>query len=288
MIIIGAGPAGIAAAIQLKRSDIEPVVLEKDEIGGLLRNANLVENYPGFPDGISGVELVKLLKRHLENERINVYSESVLELDYRNGLFSVKTDQKKRYSRIVVVATGTEAKRLTEPEIPPDARERVLYEIYPIKDISGERVVIVGAGDAAFDYALSLSKKNEVVILNRRRGTKCLPLLQRRAKERKNIPYIENIQIKKISMSNDELVLNCISGESEVEMNASYLLAAIGRRPSLGFISKNLEKEMKKLQREGVLYLIGDVKNEIYRQTGIAVGDGLRAAMEIAGKLRRL
>ena len=67
--IIGAGPSGIATAIQLKRYGIEPVILEKEEIGGVLKNANLVENYPGFPDGISGPELVKLFKKQVENRR---------------------------------------------------------------------------------------------------------------------------------------------------------------------------------------------------------------------------
>jgi len=80
VVIIGAGPAGISAAIQLKRYGIEPTLLEKEEIGGLLKNANLVENYPGFPNGVPGPELVKLFKKQLENAQIKVHFEKVLKL----------------------------------------------------------------------------------------------------------------------------------------------------------------------------------------------------------------
>ena len=86
--IIGAGPAGIATALQLKRYGITPIILEKNTIGGLLRNAHLVENYPGFPKGISGVNLVRLFRKHLERAAITIFPEEVINLDIEDGNLS--------------------------------------------------------------------------------------------------------------------------------------------------------------------------------------------------------
>ena len=151
MVIIGAGPAGLSTAIQLKRYDIEPTLLEKEEIGGLLRNANLVENYPGFPSGVPGPELVKLFKKQLENAQIKVYFEKVLELDYKNGLFSIKTNQKKITCRIVVIASGTKPRKLSNLDLPTEIENHIFYEIYPLTQVTNKKIAIIGAGDAAFD-----------------------------------------------------------------------------------------------------------------------------------------
>ena len=190
MVIIGAGPAGISTAIQLKRYGVEPTLLEKKEIGGLLKNANLVENYPGFPSGVPGPELVKLFKKQLENIQIKVHFEKVLELDYKNGLFSIKTNQKKITCRIIVIASGTKPRKLSYPDLPAKIENHIFYEIYPLTQVENKKIAIIGAGDAAFDYALNLSKQNKVTILNRGEEVKCLPLLWKRAMETKNISYL--------------------------------------------------------------------------------------------------
>ena len=85
--IIGAGPAGIATAIQLKRYDIDALIFEKDEIGGLIRNANKIGNYPGYPKGISGIRFVELMKMHLANSCINVINQPIDNLEFEDGLF---------------------------------------------------------------------------------------------------------------------------------------------------------------------------------------------------------
>lgn len=286
VVIIGAGPAGLSTAIQLKRYAVEPVLLEKKEIGGLLRNANLVENYPGFPDGIPGPKLVELFKKQLENAQIKVHFEKVLKLDYKNGLFFIKTNQKEITCRIVIIASGTKPRSLPDIDVLTEVENYIVYEIYSLYQVINKKIAIIGTGDVAFDYALNLSKKNDVIILNRDEKVKCLPLLRERTIENKNISYLQNTNIKSINLYNDGLILTCHNNIKEWEMYVSYLVVAIGRDSCLDFLSEDLAKDLERIKKSKMLYIIGDVKNNIYRQTAIAVGDGIRTAMEIYRKLK--
>src|SRR4030042_1737473 len=128
VIIVGAGPAGLATAIQLKRYRIQPLLFERAQAGGLLWNANLVENYPGFPLGISGPDLVSRFVRQAQHLRIDVTYEEVIELAYDQEMFQVRSAQKKYTSRLVVIATGTKPLRFADLSIPMDIAERVFYE----------------------------------------------------------------------------------------------------------------------------------------------------------------
>lgn len=285
VVIIGAGPSGVATAIQLKRYRVEPVLLEKEEIGGLLRNADLVENYPGFPDGIPGYELVKLFEKQLENFGVRVHFEEVLKLDYRNKMFTVKTSQRAITCRIIVIASGTKPRRFAISDMPADTENRIFYEVYPIGEVANEKIAIVGSGDIAFDYALNLSKKNEVMVLNRGKKVKCLPLLWERAVRSEKISYKENTRVKKIRSRDDGLILNCHNPMGVWEIYARYLIVAIGREPCLDFLSENLKKSLEKLRRAKVLHMIGDVRNDIRRQIAISVGNGIEAAMEVYRKI---
>lgn len=286
VVIIGAGPSGLAAAIQLKRYRLDPVILEKKEIGGLLRNANLVENYPGFPEGISGVELVKFFKKQIENAGIKVFLEEVLELDYKKEFF-VSTNKRTMTFRYAIVASGTKPRRLSHLETSIDSKDHIFYEVYPLAEAANEKIAIIGAGDAAFDYALNLSKKNQVIILNRTNKTKCLPLLMDRAMRSEKISYLENTQVEKIKSSNDGMTLICSKPKGECEIDVDYLVVAIGREPCLDFLSENLQMNLERLKDLKILYMIGDVNNDIYRQTAISVGDGIKAAMEIYREIKK-
>lgn len=282
--IIGGGPAGITAAIQMKRYGLEPLLLEKLEPGGLLWNANLVENYPGFPNGITGAKLIGLMIKQMDRFGVEVRGEQVLRVDWKGDHFHLQTDCAIRSAQYLIVASGTQAKPLPDI-ISPEARGRVFTEVRPLAQVTGRRVVVIGAGDAAFDFALSLSKKrNFVTIVNRGENVKCLPLLFERAARDWRILYRAGIAVSGIEFNE---IANCLMVRSEVQtFEADYVLFAIGRVPNLDFLSKTIRRRESGLVESGRLYFVGDVKNGLYRQVAIAAGDGLRAAMQIYARIR--
>lgn len=276
VMIIGAGPAGLATAIQLKRYGIHPRLFESTQVGGLLRNANLVENYPGFPKGVSGNKLVHLFSRHTQNLNIDVTHEEVLELGYDQNLFQARTAQNTYLSQVAVIATGTKPYRIMSLAIPEALSGRVFYEVCDLLNLVDNNIVIIGSGDAAFDYALNLSKQNQVLILNRSDKPKCLPLLWERAQKVSAITYKDKIEVRKLRVAHvGGMFMDCQSREGELQFYADYLVEAIGREPQLDFLSATFLQQAQALEEEGVLYQIGDVKNGIYRQTSIAVGEGV-------------
>ncbi len=287
VIIIGGGPAGIAAAIQLKRYGLDPLIFEREAIGGLLRNANLVENYPGFPGGVSGIKLVGLLEQQARDFALRLTYAEVVRLGRSAAAFQVETNQGVYFSHFVVVASGTRPRPLPDPDIPGRVRSQVYYEVYPLLDQTDQEIVILGAGDAAFDYALNLAHKNRVTILNRGEAIKCLPLLWERVQQDRKISYFNNITISQIMADrHDELRLECSHPAGPRSFYANYLVVAYGREPQLDFLSAQVVETSQELESKGLLYYIGDVKNGPFRQTAIAVGDGILAAMQIYQHLK--
>jgi len=289
VIIVGAGPAGMATAIQLKRYGINPLIIERLRAGGLLWNANLVENYPGFPNGVTGPRLVGLFTRQAGNLDIGVTQAEVIDVNFTDGSFVVQTAHDAYRTCVLVVATGTRPVSLTHLVVPKGLRERMCYEVYDLRQVEGACIAILGGGDAAFDYALNLSRKNRVTILNRGDQPKCLPLLWERAQKATNITYCERTQV--VGLIQDDLPglrMDCQSPAGELQFHADYLLVAIGRVPQLDFLSETFLQQAIALEEQGVLYRIGDVKNGIFRQTSIAVGDGVLAAMKIYRYLKEI
>jgi thioredoxin reductase len=286
--IIGAGPAGIAAAVQLRRYNIDPLLFESRSIGGLLRNANLVENYVGFPQGIRGEALVELLRKHLESANIETKQERVIEVDFSDGLFKLKTTQDNYSCKIVMLASGTRPKTLSLPASDDEAEDRIFYEVHPLLDIRDKRIAIIGAGDAAFDYALNLARHNQVIINNRGTKISSLPLLQERVIKNDNIEYRADCLIQQVNPTENRLELFWKQNENTFNEHIDFLLIAIGRQPVLDYLSQSLQTHLDDFINKGILHLIGDVKNGIYRQFSIAAGDGVKAAMIAAHKLNEM
>ncbi|MCK4511497.1 NAD(P)/FAD-dependent oxidoreductase [bacterium] len=290
--IIGAGPAGVAAAVQLARHGVRPVVFESGPIGGLLRTAWCVENFPGFPGGVSGPDLAGLLDEQLCASGAKLVREKVASLDRDDDVLVVRTGGVDVRFRAVIVASGTRPREVTDPEIPPEARDRVFREVGELRGVRGAHVAVVGGGDAAFDYALGLSEENDVTILVRGNRTRCLPLLAARARSRERVTVRMATRVTAVARgSGRPLRLTSLSdggdgGSVRGDLHVDYLVLAVGREPDDGFLSEELRRDAAALEVRRELLFAGDVRNGIFRQASIAAGQGTHAAMKVAAMLR--
>jgi thioredoxin reductase (NADPH) len=280
VLIIGAGPAGLAVTLQLKRYGLIPRLFERSRPGGLLWNANRVENYPGFPGGISGPDLVHAFLQQIGE--VEITREPVTGLTWEDNLFHAKTPAGIYAARIAVIASGTKPCLLTDFVIPHELRARVVYEIAGLLNEERKKIVIVGNGDAAFDYAINLARKNTVIILNRGEQVKCLPLLLDQAQACHNLSYRPGTVIDTLAgCPEGGMTVECSSPLGQTVYQADYVVGAIGREPQLDFVSTSMLERSAELEKRGILHFVGDVKNGIFRQAAIAIGDGIRAAMRI-------
>lgn len=285
VVIVGAGPAGMAAALQLQRFGIKTFLLAQDAEGSLLKNAWHVENYLGISPGKSGANLLRMFRKHLRANNIETINAKVELLDYevKSRRFKLTTATRNYSADYAIVATGT------NPQVLPlikNARNitqaYLFYEVFPLLKKRHKTIVIIGAGDAAFDYALSLAKYNKVIICNRGKDSPALPLLVARALSHQNITYWQSHKLKSI-LSGTVRSLAClfVYKQKHVYINADYLIAAVGRVPQKDFYAAKLQLLERQLLKHNKLFLVGDIKNNIYRQVAIAVSDGIVAAMHI-------
>lgn len=277
VVIIGAGPAGVAAAVQLRRYGIDFILLEKGEHGGLIRSANLVENYPGFPQGISGMKMADILVKHLERWEIATVKDEVLRAGYSGELFVVDCLEENYTCRYLIIASGTMPKNYAVVGWDDVCGKSAFDEIIPLLELEGKDIAIIGSGDAAFDYALNLGRKNRISINIRSERPKCLPLLFDRVEGNPAIMLRNNRVLRKITGTGSGIMLDWGNEQDE----ADYLLAATGREPNLHFLDDSIRCRLDELESKGVLYFAGDVKNDLHRQMAIAGGEGLRAAMGV-------
>ncbi len=289
VIIVGCGPAGIACAIQLKRSNIDFKIICK-KFGGIVNNANKIEYLLGFPNGISGKSFVALLKQHFKTLSIQFIEDNIQNIskEIEDELFQIKCENGKYYSKFLIIASGTNPKKLRlSGETKLWKKNLLNYEISNFtyqKNI--KTIVIVGSGDAAYDYALNLTKYPvKIHILQRSEESKCLSLLQKRAQDNSNITLIKKIKLLSLEEDNNKIRMKVIKRSKEEILNYDYMFVAVGRSPNIKFLSKDLQKVYKKSVKPSHLYIIGDVKNKNYRQISIAMGDGVKCAMEVSSKL---
>lgn len=264
-VIIGAGPAGIAAAIQLKRSGIDFSIIEKNRVGGLIANANMVENYPGLYENPTGVEIVNRFESQLDKLGIHIIKDEVNLLD--TG-YVITATQNRYTATNVIVASGTRPKTLDRNIFEGFGPGQIYYEVSSMPDIKNNHIAVIGGGDAAFDYALNLAKNNKVSIFFRSNTPKCLPLLHERAKKNKNIEIYPNT----------DFTLPLVTCHAPP---VTRILVAIGREPATDFFSSAIKNHFLEKRPVKGLYFAGDVARGNLRQMAIAVGDGVRVAMEI-------
>lgn len=280
--IIGAGIAGISCAVQLKRSGILPVIFDKNNKGGMLRFANLVENYPGFPGGIKGNDLVKKIQKQFKSEKLSIIKKNISSVSFKNNLFKVSDGEKDYYSKYLVIASGSSHIDYDDVVIKPELYRYIFYDIELLSRSKNKHVVIIGGGDLAFDYSLNLGKNNKISVLYRSIVPKCLPLLIKRAEKMNNIHKFNNSILQNIYKRKNKkigVLFNSCSEQKYIE--ADYILFSVGRKENLDFLNGGFKKEIKLLNKTGRLYIIGDAANKKYRQAAISAGDGVKAAMKI-------
>ena len=146
----------------------------------------------------------------------------------------------------------------------------IFTDIYDLGETSNKIVIIIGAGDCAFDYAMNLAAENQVIILNRGSKIKAIQILQDRVFAHENITYFDHTDIESVKFDDPRLKIIC----NDKTFIADYLLIAVGRKPNLDFIGRQTLENSN-------LFQIGDVKNGLFRQTSIAIGDGISTAMKI-------
>lgn len=276
MAVIGGGPAGMAAALQCSRSGIETVLYERQELGGLLKEANLVENYLGFPGGVSGHELCSLFSEQMRLQGVEVRREEVVSLDHDGELFVIGTACGEERAEMAVLATGTVP---SPPGQGLDADQELVFDsVIPLAEREGLHVAVLGGGDAAYDYALRLSAANTVTIISRSLP-RCLPLLRSRAEGSPSVSLMDRSALTALRKAEGQVSIELITDGRPSVLEADALLLAVGREPDDALLRGGLGGLSESLIKDGVFYIVGDVVNGPRRQASIAAADGIRAAM---------
>ncbi len=285
--LIGGGPACATAAIQLMRSGHQVTIIAK-EIGGTIRNANLIENLIGFPDGIKGWEFVNLIKTQLLNNNIPYISEIVESVEHEESKYLIKTSQSEIQAEYLIIGTGSIPKKLEikgEDEVLQE--NKLFYDIYDGKQLTKDKsILIIGSGDVAYDYAMNLrSTAKSISIIQRTSSTKSLPLLQERVEKEDKIRILKNREPVEIILQEEEVILLTKMENKIFPIEADLIIVAVGRVPNIQFLSQELRAEYEETLEGTKLYFVGDAKKGNYRQVSIAMGDGMKAAMEINKRL---
>ncbi len=291
--IVGGGPAGLAAAIYAARSGYSTVILEKAFPGGQIANASLVENYPGFPDGVSGMELGQLMHRQAESQGAETLMAEVLELvPAQDGrLHTVKTSEGNVESAVIIIATGSRYRLLGAPgEIELTGKGVSYCATCDGPFYRGKRVAVVGGGDTAITDALELTHfASEVTVIHRRDTLRASQALQAKAFASPKIKFAWDSVVEKVA---GDPVVSSLTLRNTRDGIISDLLVdgvfvAVGSEPSTGFLRGVvpldefgcvITNELMETAIPGV-YAAGDVRHDSARQVITAAGDGATAAL---------
>lgn len=266
--IIGAGPAGISCAIQLRHAGIDFQIYEKSEIGGAVKNARLIENFPGL-DPLTGEEFANKLENHLRRLKITVNMSKINRIQHEDNYFILETNDRLIVSEYVVLATGTIPKFLPDFEV----SERTFYEVKRMKHIRNSIIGVIGSGEAAFDSGLRLAENQNRVHIFTKKGPASVAkhLLEKVISNGSVKPHLGE-PVEEVLKISDNRYSVCTERETYV---IDYLLISIGRLPDLTLL-KGLN-----IDSLSNLCLCGDAKRGRLGQASIAIGDGIAAAMDI-------
>ena len=292
IVIVGSGPAGYTAAIYAGRAELEPVVVAGHQFGGQLMLTTDVENYPGFPEGVSGPEMMELFQKQAERFGAKVLLEDATEVDLSKRPFRVTTAEHAFTADAVILATGATAKwiglpseqRLTNRGVSACATcDGALYR--------GKAMAVVGGGDTAMEEALFLTRfAPKVQVIHRRDTLRASKIMQERARRNEKIEFVWNSEVEEVL--GDECVTgvrirNLQTGERG-ELPVEALFVAIGHEPNTSLFRGQIELEPTGYIRvnrgtrtsvEGV-FACGDAMDPTYRQAVTAAGTGCMAAID--------
>ena len=284
-VIIGAGPAGMNAALYLLRAGIEPIIIEKDVPGGEMLKTDKIENYLGF-ESISGGELALKMSMQLRDLGVNIIRDKVIKVRY-DDKFIVECEKEQYVSDYVIVATGRTPRKLGlrgEEEL---TGKGISYcAVCDGAFYRGREVAVIGGGDAALTEALYLADLCSKVYVVVRHNLRASDVLQNRVKAKENIIVLKNVNVNELKY--DDKLSNVILDDGKT-LPVCGMFIAIGGMPELSFLNE-IDLEMKNgyiLTNDKMesnikgLYAVGDVRYKDYYQIVTAVSDGAVAALAI-------
>jgi thioredoxin reductase (NADPH) len=292
VIVIGGGPAGYTAALYAARANLEPLVIEGFQWGGQLMITSDVENYPGYPEGVLGPEMMKDFRRQAERFGAEFVSDDVTSVDFSERPFRVFVGDDEYQAQAVIVATGAEARKLGLPSERTLQGRGVSYcAVCDAAFFREKEIVVVGGGDSAMEEATFLTKfASKVTIVHRREDFRASPIMFDRAKANDKIEWITNAVVDEVIGENmvTAVRLRDVNTDELMEIPADGLFVAIGHDPNTKLFTDWLELDDQGyiLTHDGTatnipgVFAAGDVVDHTYRQAITAAGMGTMAALD--------
>ncbi|MFQ5932459.1 MAG: thioredoxin-disulfide reductase [Nitrospiraceae bacterium] len=292
VIVIGSGPAGLTAALYTARARLEPLVISGNQLGGQISITNEVENYPGFPEGTTGPELVELMRKQAEVFGARTLIDEVTKVDTTSGSpFTLETHSETYEAEAVIITVGASPKRLGIPGEEEFIGRGVSFcatcdgFFFREKD-----VVVVGGGDSAMEEGIFLTKfANQVQIIHRRDGLRAGEALKRRALSNEKLDFVWDSVVEEI-IGNGKVeairVKNVKTGDAE-NMTTDGVFIFIGHYPNSGLFEGQLDMDelgylkvdAKMMTSVPGIFAAGEIMDPVYRQIATSVGQGTKAAM---------
>ena len=294
VIILGSGPAGLTSSLYTARANLRPLLIEGTEAGGQLVLTTLVENYPGFPDGLLGPDLIRLMRQQAERFGARFLSGDVTDVDLSRRPFTLTMESDVRQTNVLIIATGASANLIgIESE-----RKLLGHGVSTCATCDGfffrdQHVAIVGGGDSAVEEAIFLAKfATKVTLIHRRDKLRASKIMQERAFKNPKIEFLWNrtiVEILDVSQGKVTGVKTRVDGSTSLETLAcDGVFVAIGHSPNTALFSGQLEMDERGyiVTHHGTMtsipgvFAAGDVQDHVYKQAITAAGSGCMAALD--------